>query len=152
MHSKRQNLAASPGTDGQGGKKQRRDGLIDKVGRGDANQSLLARELLDLSGMYATTSKIWRLLCGGLLAAASAAASAVAPEYQAPEQIEAAARAEAQRRLPALAANQQLLSGPVDGRLQLVNCPRALSARVPAGAMLRDRAMVAWGSPPREHR
>jgi len=88
--------------------------------------------------MHTTTSKFRRFACFGLLLAASA----MAQEFQAPEQIEAAARVEAQQRLPALAANQRLLSGPVDERLRLAPCAQALRARIPAGAQLRDRVMV----------
>ena len=77
-----------------------------------------------------------------ICAAPVSASDAPGPAIQPPEQIEAAARAEAQRRLPAVAANQRLISGPVDGRLRLTACPQALSASIPAGAVLRDRALV----------
>ena len=110
----------------------------------------MARELLPLQPMFALTSKFRRLFNRGLLAVACAASSAAVsaaqgaatPDFQPPEQIDAAARAEAQRRLPALSANQRLISGPLDGRLRLTNCPNALRANIPAGAVLRDRAMV----------
>ena len=112
----------------------------------------MARELLHIRQMNRATSKFRRLLRNGLPAAvmataslgmAQAGASDLPSEaIQPPEQIEAAARVEAQRRLPAVTANQRLISGPVDGRLRLAQCPQALSARIAPGVALRDRALV----------
>jgi flagella basal body P-ring formation protein FlgA len=98
----------------------------------------VARELLDIQSMRISTSKFRRLACIALLAAGGAAAQ----DYQAPDRIMEAARAEAQKRLPTLAGNQRLLAGPVDGRLRLANCPQALDARIATGAGPTDRAMV----------
>jgi flagellar basal body P-ring formation protein FlgA len=88
--------------------------------------------------MCNSPSKIRRLAGLGLLMATRV----LAQEFQPTAEIEMAARAEAQKRLPALAPNQRLVTGPLDARLRLTPCPQALEADVPAGARLRDRVMV----------
>jgi flagellar basal body P-ring formation protein FlgA len=67
--------------------------------------------------------------------------AAIAQQFESVGRIEAAARTEAQARLPAPGPHQRLIVGPVDGRLRLLQCPAGLLAQAGAGT-LRDRTLV----------
>lgn len=67
---------------------------------------------------------------------------ATANELQPLAQIESAARAEAERQLPAPGPQQRLIVGPLDARLRLPHCKEALKSKVGPGSVMRDRTLV----------
>ena len=81
----------------------------------------------------------FRHLVVGLLAASGIAA---AHGLQSLSQIETAARAEAQRQLPAPGPQQRLIVGPLDGRLRLPHCNEELRSKIGPGSVMRDRTLV----------